>query len=100
VAVALELGEEIREHGTQQAQHGRAQAVDRAAGRAAAHRGPGVGEAERRQRRVPGRALQPDQQPLGIGVAGAAQNAPLRISTTGTVLAMIVRSSQIDQLSM
>jgi hypothetical protein len=100
VAVALELGEEVRQHRIQQAQHRGAQAVDGAAGRAAAHRGPGVGEAERRQRRIPGRALQPDQQPLGVGVVRTAQNAPLRVNTIGTVLAMMVRSSQIDQLSM
>lgn len=103
--VALELAEEVAEGRRQQAQDRPANARHDPTGGAAARRRGGVGQAQRRQRRLAGGVVQLGQQAVGVGrpqsgVAPGAQYAPRRPSTTGIVRAMIVRSSQIDQVSM
>ncbi len=105
MAVALELAEQIAEGGGQQTQDRAARARDQGARGSAPCRGRGIGQAQRRQRRLAGRGVQLGEQAVRVGrrgsaVGGGAQYAPRRPSTTGMVRAMIVRSSQIDHVSM
>jgi hypothetical protein len=95
VPVALELPEELRKRGGEQAQHGAARARDHRPGRAAAGRRRRLADAQGRQRRIRPLAAQAQEQLVGVG-----QYAPFRARTTGIVRAMMVRSSQIDQVSM
>lgn len=95
VAVALQLGQQVGERGRQQAQHRPARARHGRARRPPACGGRGLRDGQRRQRRIGPVAAQAQQQLVGVG-----QYAPFRPSTTGTVRAMIVRSSQIDHVSM
>ena len=106
VAIALELAEEVCQRRRDQAHDGPAGPRDDPPGGTTTRRGCGVGQAQRRQRRVAGGGVQLGQEPVGVRLAergrlgDRAQYAPLRPSTTGIVRAMIVRSSQIDQVSM
>ena len=70
VAVALELREQVGHRGGDQAQHRTADPRHQAARRPPPGRGGGVGQAQRGQGRVARRAAQPQQQLVGVGVAG------------------------------
>jgi len=62
VPVALELGQQVREHGRQQPEDGPARRPDQRAGRATARRRRRVGQPQRGQRRIVARAPQAQQQ--------------------------------------
>lgn len=101
VAVALELGEELPERGREQPQHRAPGRGDQAARRTRTRRDRGGGEGERCQRRFARGLAQPVEETDRVPVLGRrAQNAPLRLKTTGTVRARTTRSSQIDHVSM
>jgi hypothetical protein len=95
VPVALQLGEELGERRRDQAQDGPARAGHHRPRRAPARRGRRLADPQRRQRRVRPVAAQAQEQLVRV-----RQYAPFRRRTTGTVRAMIVRSSQIDHVSM
>jgi hypothetical protein len=103
VPVALQLGQEVAQRGRQQAQHRGTRPRDRPPRRPAARGRRGLPDAQRRQRRVAGLPAQPCDQRVRVRRplrSGAAQKAPLRANTTGTVRARMTRSIQIDQDSM
>jgi hypothetical protein len=95
VPVALQLGEQLGERGGDQAQDRATRPRDRRPRRAAPRGGRRLADPQGRQRRVRPLAAKPQEQLVGV-----RQYAPFRRRTTGTVRARIVRSSQIDQVSM
>jgi hypothetical protein len=96
VPVALELAQQVAQRRRDQAQHRPPRARHQRPRRPAPRRGGGLADLQRRQRRV-GAAVPAEAQQQLVGVR---QYAPFRASTTGIVRARMVRSSQMDQVSM
>ena len=108
MAVPLELAEQIAELRREQAHDRPANARHEGPDRTPPRRRRRLGEMQRGERRLAGRGVELREQAVRVGrragparaLGRRAQYAPRRPSTTGMVRAMIVRSSQIDHVSM